>query len=230
LEKSGKSLLSDDEVSRFDRISHPARASRFLLGRIMLRRVLGNYLDTDPTTLTFRHNANGKPELGHTAPPNFGFNLSHSMSETVVAVASAQAVGVDLESIERADAAIRISQRFFSPMERQHLGTSGVDRPAHALMFWVIKECIAKANGSTVWEGLDFGPLSIKGQKIIFPTSREPGATKWSLACGTHRGKYRLAVAAKLARGSRGRPLTFRTHHLDSDNYHPGDFKPEFWS
>ena len=109
----GIAILTTDEKQRHDRMKHRLAADRFILGRILLRRVLARYLGEDPTDLKFRYGANGKPDLVNSFGMKLSFNLSNSASEIVVAVTSAPAIGIDLETMDRAGAAHRISQQIF---------------------------------------------------------------------------------------------------------------------
>jgi len=224
----GTGILSSDEKQRLGSMQHPLVADRFVLGRVLLRRVLARYLDKDPAALEFRYNANGKPELADPSGPAISFNLSHSASEIVLAVARAAAIGVDLESVDRAAAAHRISQRFFSADEIRHLESLGPKAAGHALMLWSLKESIVKANGETVWDGLAGLSLAFEGRRIYWRRAPQAEHPDWQLAAGPFGENHVLALAVRPSGDQTGSPLVFRTWRFGSDTEDPNGFEPQF--
>ena len=224
----GVDLLSHSEIRHLDDIKNRQMAKRYLRGRLLMRRVLAQYLGEEPAALAFHYNANGKPELDGLTEIPLSFNLSHSATDVVLAVASSSAIGVDLESMDRADAAHRISQRFFSKNEIRDLEALGAAAPERALMLWALKESIVKANGDTVWDGLAKISLTIKGQQIGWSRSPNSDGGAWRLAGGAFRGKFLLAFAVKSSGNQTGEPLVFRTHRFGNDTEDSNGFKPKF--
>ena len=221
-------LLSLSERQHFADMKNRQMAKRFLRGRLLMRRVLARYLGEEPAALAFRYNANGKPELDGLATVPLSFNLSHSASDVVLAVARSLAIGVDIVSMDRAGAAHRIAQRFFSEIEVRDLEALGAGAPERALMLWALKESIVKANGDTVWDGLAKISLAIKGHRIDWPTSRSSDGSIWQLAGGAFREKYFLAFAVKSSGDQTGGPLVFRTYRLGNDTGDSNGFKAAF--
>ncbi len=224
----GIALLSLPEKQHFADMTHRPMAKRFLQGRLLMRRVLARYLGEEPTALAFRYNANGKPELDGLPATPLSFNLSHSASDVVLAVARTSAIGVDIESMHRADAAHRISQRFFSKSEIRDLEALGAEAPERALMLWALKESIVKANGDTVWDGLAKISLAIEGRRIDWPSSHNSDGSTWRLAGGPFRGKCFLAFAVKSSGDQTGESLVFQTYRLGKDTVEIFGFEPEF--
>ena len=224
----GMDLLSPEERQRSDGMKHPLVADRFVLGRILLRRVLARYLDEDPADLAFHYNSNGKPELVDRSGPAISFNLSHSASEIILAVAAAPAIGVDLEPVDRADTAYRISQRFFSTSEIRQLEALGPKAASHALMLWSLKESIVKARGETVWDGLAKISLATEGRRILWLSAGNNERSGWQLAAGTFGENHLLALAVMPSRNEKRNPLVFQTYRLGSDTTAPNGFEPEF--
>jgi phosphopantetheinyl transferase len=225
---NGMDLLSPEERRRSDGMKHPLVADRFVLGRILLRRVLARYLDEDPADLAFQYNANGKPEIVDPSGPKISFNLSRSASKNVLAVAAAPAIGVDLEPVDRADTAYRISQRFFSASEIRQLEALGPKAASHALMLWSLKESIVKARGETVWDGLAKISLATEGRRILWSSAGNTERSGWQLATGAFGENHLLALAVKPSSGQGHSPLVFQTFRLGSDTMDPNGFKPEF--
>ena len=224
----GIALLSLPEKQHFAGMKHRPMAIRFLLGRLLMRRVLARYLGEEPAALAFRYNANGKPELDGLPATHLSFNLSHSASDVVLAVARTSAIGVDIESMHRADAAHRISQRFFSKSEMRDLEALGAAAPERALMLWALKESIVKANGDTVWDGLAKISLAIEDRRIEWPSSHKSDGSTWHLAGGAFRGNCVLAFAVKSSGDQTGEPLVCKTYRLGEDTVEIYGFEPEF--
>jgi len=143
-------LLSPDELGRafhfrFDKDQH-----RFIAARGILRQLLGNYLETDPVSIAFNYGSNGKPSL---ASGHLSFNISHSDSFALYAIARTVAVGIDIEFIREDVATSTIAGRFFSASEIHTLKMTGKENQAKTFFqYWTRKEAFLKAIG----EGVSF--------------------------------------------------------------------------
>jgi phosphopantetheinyl transferase len=183
-----------------------------------MRRVLALYLDTEPTSLFFEQGPNGKPELILPALTGLSFNLSHSATDSVLAVARAPAIGIDLEQMTRADATWRISQHFFSHLEQRQLSDVG-ERYAkiRALMLWCLKESVTKANGDSIWNNLATVSLSLENGKINWTSPTCTDGYFWTLCCGVWRSDYVIALARKLPPERTNEYLDIFCYRLDQD-------------
>src|SRR4051794_2223555 len=76
-------VLSSDERNRAARFHFDIHREQFIVGRGILRTVLGNYLNVQPGKLTFAYGMRGKPAL---PDKSLQFNLAHSGSLGVLAV------------------------------------------------------------------------------------------------------------------------------------------------
>jgi 4'-phosphopantetheinyl transferase len=85
----------------------------------VLRDLLGRYLQTQPSQISFVYNAFGKPDLSLEFANKF--NLSHSAGFALIAIATASNVGVDLEYIRAQSDYADIARRFFSAAEVDYL-------------------------------------------------------------------------------------------------------------
>jgi len=153
--------LSLDELERADRFRFDTDRRRFVVGRGILRSVLGGYLDMPPEELRFRYGEFGKPALDEPGP---SFNVSHAGPMALFAFASALEIGVDIELSTAGQEGERIAKHFFSPAEVRHLRSlPGRHRPAAFLACWTRKEAFIKARGDGLSLPLDafdvgFGP------------------------------------------------------------------------
>jgi 4'-phosphopantetheinyl transferase len=166
--------LSEDERERAARFHFERDRIRFMVARGALRSILGRYLNTAPGDLPFSYGTHGKPSLSPefaaaslgSAAGGLEFNISHSHTLALIAVARGRALGVDIERL-RADAAERqIAERFFSEQEVSALcALPEAQQPRAFFDCWTRKEAYIKARG----EGLSF-PLA------EFDVSLQPGA------------------------------------------------------
>src|SRR5690242_19076596 len=75
-------LLSDDERDRRDRFRFERDRTRSVVGRGLLRTMLGHYVALDPALLRFWYTRHRKPKLTSDGPH---FNLAHSGSAALFA-------------------------------------------------------------------------------------------------------------------------------------------------
>src|SRR5205085_2573900 len=90
-------LLSVDEQERAARYHFPRDRDHFIVGRGLLRTILGHYLERDPAGLSFCYNPQGKPGLDRESA--LAFNVAHSHGLALYAFTQGRAVGVDVEKV-----------------------------------------------------------------------------------------------------------------------------------
>lgn len=140
------SLLSRAEVERLQSLRFDKDRREFLASRVNLRCALSQCGAAAPGDWKFRLNDYGKPEVD----PDCGlrFNVSHSSQLAVCVVTRGTPVGVDVESVERADEIASIAPEVFSAEElAQFEALSGAARGERALSLWTLKEAYVKARG-----------------------------------------------------------------------------------
>ena len=153
--------LSEDERERAARFHFERDRVRFVNARAALRSILGRYLDVPPGCLRFSYGAHGKPSLSSefvAGPAGVGleFNVSHSHTLALVAVARGRALGVDIERLRNDTAGRQIAEHFFSAQEVAALCALPDAEQSRAFFdCWTRKEAFIKARG----EGLSF-PLA----------------------------------------------------------------------
>jgi 4'-phosphopantetheinyl transferase len=150
-------ILSTDEKNRAARFHFPADRQRFVAARAHLRKILGAYLDTDPTSLNFSYSTKDKPSLtGAHAASGITFNVSHSGGIALYAFNLRREVGVDVEHIRRDFDVEPLARRFFSAREWEQLAAwPKLERVDAFFRCWTRKEAYIKATG----DGLSL-PLS----------------------------------------------------------------------
>ncbi|MBL0513453.1 4'-phosphopantetheinyl transferase family protein [Aeromonas media] len=148
-----QSELSPDEYRHWHEIRQPGRQREYLLGRILLRRLLAERLGCPPDALVFRTSEHGKPTL---ISHDWQFNLSHSGDWLVLALCQQGPLGVDVEMGLRRRPVLPLAQRFYAPEEYQWLLALPSREQASAFYrLWSRKEAVLKAQGAGIAAGLD---------------------------------------------------------------------------
>ncbi len=94
-------ILDEAEKERAARYHYEADRRKFILKRGVLRQLLGNYLNTQPSQLRYTTNEFGKPALDQCFGSNLQFSLSSSGDTTLLAFAEGRRVGVDIERVRQ---------------------------------------------------------------------------------------------------------------------------------
>ena len=178
--------LDDDERARASRFHFEKHRRNFVVGRGVLRLLLGRYLGTRPEDVRFEYGAQGKPLLGgeHRAE-SLRFNASHSGEMALYAFMRDCEIGVDVEIIKGDFATEEIAERFFSAPEIAALRALPViEKPAAFFRCWTRKEAYIKAIGSGLSHPLDQFDV----------TAEIPG---WSILDLDVEGGYAAALATK---------------------------------
>jgi len=205
------STLSDEERERAARFHFPGGRENYIVGRGVLRSILGRYLEIDPERLAFAYTSHGKPFLTDrfSAIP-IQFNLAHSGRLVVYALVLNRDVGIDIEKNRPDFAGQRIADRFFSPREAYALRTLPKDRREEGFLnCWTRKEAYIKARGEGLSFPLDAFDVSLKPGEAaeLLATQGDTGeAGRWSMFALETEPGYAAAVAV------RGRGCTLRQY------------------
>jgi len=194
-------LLSSDERDRAARFHFVRDRHRFIVGRSLLRDLLGRYLGCDPRAVRFGYGPKGKPSLaGHHVLSRLSFNVSHSHGTAVLAFAFGRAIGVDIERHPAPDDGDAVASHFFSRDEVRALGSlSATERPSAFLRCWTRKEAYIKARGDGLSLPLDSFDVSVApgARPALLATRHEPlDAARWSLVDLTHQCPGYVAALA----------------------------------
>ena len=149
---------SDDEVARVSGWLAPAehaRAARFgreilsrryILGRALLRWVLGNALGLTPPAVPIVRGERGRPRLA--TDVGIDFNVSHTRDVALIGIARAGRIGVDVERADRDVRADGLARKFLTAAEQATLTPlPEAERRARFLRYWTCKEAMSKATG-----------------------------------------------------------------------------------
>lgn len=178
-----ETLLSEEERERADRFLVAPPRRRFVVGRGLLRALLGAYLDADPARLRFTYGPHGKPALFDDSA--ISFNVSHSGDLVLGAFARRREVGVDVERFRPDFAGEEIAQRFFSPREVAALRALPAESRLDGFFAcWARKEAYIKARGLGLSLPLDRFHVALDPQRpaALLGADDDPdAAARWSL-------------------------------------------------
>ena len=116
-----EALLNQEERARRDRFRLAADRHRALLGRGVLRLMLGSWLGRDPASLVFQLGPHGKPALDEAGGAVPQFNLAHSGELILLGFHATSPVGVDVEQHRPGLAWEPLARRVLPPAECQLL-------------------------------------------------------------------------------------------------------------
>ena len=139
-------LLSVTEHQRAARFGTDALRNRWMAGRATLRILLGRRLGLAPAAVRLQRGRRGRPHVED--GQGIDFNVSHTGSTSVIAIAEHLRIGVDIERIDRRLAADKLARKFLSARERQAMtDLPEDDRRRRFLRHWTCKEAMSKATG-----------------------------------------------------------------------------------
>jgi len=165
-----RDLLDGDELDRAGKFIRLPDAERFILCRGLLRKLLADCLQTDPSALRFSRTPHGKPFLEN-GP--LEFNVSHSRNRLLIAVTRGRKVGVDIEFCRDGLNMNAIAKRWFSAEENACFAAAGRSEKTF-FEIWSKKEAYVKALGTGVYKKLNTFSVPVGGESFMTGTSGKP--------------------------------------------------------
>jgi len=192
--------LVADERDKMERFRFEKDRRRYLVGRGLLRSLLGRYLDVMPLALRFETTAAGKPHLA-SSQGQLQFNVAHSGDYVLIAIADGRAVGIDVEEVRDDFDTGEIAAHFFSPNEQRELETlSGRAKIEAFYSCWTRKEAYVKARGEGLSLPLDQFDVSLRPNEParLIATRPDPDdAKRWHLSGLGVADGYKAALAVE---------------------------------
>ncbi len=208
-----EAVLTEEERTRSARFLFLEDKRRFILGRGILRHLLGGYLGRPPLDLKLATNKYGKPAL--VGEPALQFNLSHSGDRILHAFAWDRRLGVDVEAIRPLKDLEQMAAYAFTPRERARFFSLPQSQQLPAFFnCWTRKEAFMKAVGM----GLSLSPQLFEvaftvGEPVALqhldPTVEE--GTEWQLMALDVGDGYATALAAE------GHDMRYSMHEMMPD-------------
>src|ERR1035437_1388489 len=143
------SLLSAEEHARLARFHLREDQQRFLVGRGLLRLLVGAHLNTPAERVEFDYGPFGKPfVVPGVGVPSLHFNVSHSGKLVLLAFSPVHEVGVDVEEVRRDQDWETIARQVFSCDEhREWILLNPEERLTAFFRAWTRHEAGLKAMG-----------------------------------------------------------------------------------
>jgi 4'-phosphopantetheinyl transferase len=146
-EADGGSILTADERLRLARFRFQRDAVRFGTCRLVLRCILGRYLDKPPGSVRIAADDFGKPYLSGEGA-HIRFNVAHSGEFALVGVTCNREIGVDIEHVKPELPWQEIAPTVFSDREIEAIYALEPARQRRAFFqCWTLKEALVKAKG-----------------------------------------------------------------------------------
>lgn len=178
--------LSMDERMRAERFKFEQDRQRFIIGRGLLRTILGYYLDIDPGRLHFCYGIYGKPALAEmSGTSTLRFSLAHAHGLALYAVTRDRELGVDLEHIRHIADTEQIVNRYFSDREKAVFRALTADKKQEAFFsYWTCKEAYLKASGEGLTRPLNQIDVSLvpgEPARLMSIDGDVKEASRWTL-------------------------------------------------
>lgn len=190
--------LTPEERERADRYSVARARHQFVVGRGLLRLVLGGQLGLAPGDVPICYTGVGKPAL---VEPHAGlhFNVTHTDGLALIAFAR-RPVGIDVERIRPLSDPEGMVGRFFSIAEQESYLTLVPEvRAAGFFRGWTCKEAIIKAVGLSVayLDGFDVEINPTCPAALLATRHPVLAGADWTLAAWEPAAGYSAAIAAE---------------------------------
>lgn len=183
--------LASDEQERAQRFYFDEHRRAYIVGRGLLRQLLGRYLQRKAEAIQFEYTDYNKPFLASTtcglndSNSDFRFNLSHSGSVVLYAFGYGRELGVDVEFIKPDFDYLGVAEGFFSESERAALHSLPiVDQPQGFFNCWTRKEAYIKAHGEGLSLPLDQFDVTLRpgeAAKLLATRPDPTEASQWHL-------------------------------------------------
>jgi len=177
--------LSPDERSRAERFHFRRDRDLYVVGRSMMRTLLGGYLGCQPREIRFCYSAHGKPELPTDSHTDLQFNLSHSQELALFAITRGRKIGVDIEFMRSSTVEGKLAERVFSSGELAAFNALPNELKQRGFFNgWTRKEAFIKAVGGGLSLSLDRFDVSLhpaQPAKLLAIRSDPGELQRWSL-------------------------------------------------
>jgi 4'-phosphopantetheinyl transferase len=203
--------LSEDETIRAQRFVNSTDGMAFAARRVLLRTLLGAYLQLHPAEVDFATPCSACGDLTHGKPriegPHHGieFSSSSTSSTALIVVGRGLVVGADIEQIKPTEAVDELASIALSATEQHSLSKlTGDARTERFYASWTIKEAYLKAIGL----GLSRTPASVivshTGEQATLRDPASDGVRRWRIACLSAKAIPRMGgdLAASVASDS----------------------------
>lgn len=192
-------LLNEEELRKANCIKSIKDRNNCIITLVLLKKLLGYYLDKLPSEIILSYTKYNKPYLKHC---DLKFNLSHSGNLLLIGVALNYDIGVDVEKTEYFPEMDGVAKNFFSNYEYQSFIRLNEDQKIEGFFnCWTRKEAFIKAIGSGLSYSLkefDVTLIPEEEARLIKVKNDETEGESWSLFSFDIMSNYKAAVAVRL--------------------------------
>jgi 4'-phosphopantetheinyl transferase len=181
---------------RAARFRFPEDRARFTLGRGLLRKCLGEYLQQTPETIELAYTDRERPVLAQ--DDGIQFSISHTHDLVAVAVTADARIGLDLEYVQTYPDLAEMARQILS--EKDLRTFAALPRNEALIAFfrvWTRKEAYLKARGEGIAEALQDISVSLGPEETSSITDKRDGAAaqRWRLLSLPVPEKYMGSIA-----------------------------------
>ncbi len=150
-----KARLDEEEGKRVGRTRAGFARDEFVVGRALLRVLVGRAIGCGAGNVVFEVGGHGKLRVD-----GVEFNVSHSRGLVLIALCRGAAVGVDVEGTDGGIEALEIAQGSFAAEEVARIrAAEGKERVREFYSIWTRKEAVTKARGDGLT--MELGSFSV---------------------------------------------------------------------
>ena len=162
-------MLSREEQERHNHFFRDRDRRDYGAAHVLLRVVLAAHTNTTPEQVTFSTGSSGKPCLvsPREDTARLSFSLSHTPGLVACVIGAENALGIDVEAIDRSIRALEIARDVFSPDEAAALQDCSIEeRPLRFFELWTLKEAFLKASGAGLAGMLHCASFAVQGHHV----------------------------------------------------------------
>jgi 4'-phosphopantetheinyl transferase len=204
--------LNPTDRERAARFRFAEDRTRFLMGRALVGKMLGHYLECEDAIARLTYTEQGRPMLPD--DPEVHFSISHARDLVAVALAVGTQVGIDVECRDRELEFDGLAERIFSADDLAIFrALPAHESPAAFFRAWTGKEAILKARGVGLFGGLKEVSIPWRGVETTATIlgGDEGAGSAWQLRSLPLPGDY----AGQVAWNDGAKTLDFREMTLE---------------
>ncbi|HLW13514.1 MAG TPA: 4'-phosphopantetheinyl transferase superfamily protein [Casimicrobiaceae bacterium] len=188
------SVLSPGECARAANYGLETLRNRYVIGRALLRLVLGRSLGLPPAEVPIIRGERGRPQLAGDA--TLDFNVSHTGEVALVGTLSDARVGVDVERIDRRINTAGIASKFLTDNERAAIAPLDAESARRAVLtLWTCKEAMSKATGDALSAPFASLDVDLRGGRTLRHGAGAYRPEQWSLHAAAVPDDYIATIA-----------------------------------
>ena len=196
LHELARQTLVSEELLRAERFKVEHARQAFIFYRVALRSCLARYAGIEPREVPLGVGPFGKPLWERSMNGvQLEFNLSHTSTCGLLAVASSGEVGVDVEQLDSRTNVTLLAREILSAAEKSYFAAlAESEQAAFLLQTWTCKEAFLKARGLGL--AVSLHDITIKsGREIMVANDPQEDGSGWQLASWSPQLNLFAAVA-----------------------------------